>query len=213
MGGSAAWSLSEQRRNTGSGRPDMSTAQPPTMMPAYPDRSTRLTVFGIFQILLGCVCGLIGLMLVVVPTMGPTANAPQGQAMNTRMMIPGMVIYLLLAVAFVWLGIGSLRARRWAWTLTVVLSWMWLVMGVVMFVSFVFVAGPMMSATIAQQGKMRRKRLWRCGSSVVRSRPASIFSCRPCSCSSTTASPCVRPVRGEIRRSAGPTAVPCRCSP
>ncbi len=132
----------------------MSTAQPPTTTPVYPDRSTGLMLFGIVQVLLGCICWLIGLMMVALPLLGPTAKAPQGPAMNTQMMIPGMVIYLLLAVAFVWLGIGSLRARRWAWTLTIVLSWMWLVMGVVMFVSFVFLAGPMMRASMEQQTKM-----------------------------------------------------------
>jgi hypothetical protein len=68
-------------------------------------------------------------------------------------MVPAMCFYLPLAVAFIWLGIGLVRARRWAWTLTVVLSWMWLIMGVVGFVMVVFFMGPMM-ASIAQQGKM-----------------------------------------------------------
>jgi hypothetical protein len=74
--------------------------------------------------------------------------------MNTRMMIPGIAFYLVLAVAFIWLGIGSIRARRWAWTLTVLLSWIWLIMGVVGFVMFVFVMGPMMRASMEQQAKL-----------------------------------------------------------
>jgi hypothetical protein len=123
-------------------------------MPAYPDRSTRLMVFGIFQILIGCLCGLMGLMMLAVPMLGPMAKPPQGQAMNTQMMIPGMVFYLALAVGFIWLGIGSIRARRWAWTLTVLLSWMWLIMGVAGFIMLVFVAGPAMRASMEQQAKM-----------------------------------------------------------
>ena len=132
----------------------MSTAQPPTTTPVYPDRSTRLMLFGVLQVLLGCICGLMAVMMVVFSSLGPMPKTPQGPAMNAQMMIPGMVFYFLLAVALIWLGIGLIRARRWAWTLTIVLSWMWLVIGVVSFVSFLFVAGPMMSASIAQQGKI-----------------------------------------------------------
>jgi len=111
-------------------------------------------LLGIFQVLLGCLCGLMAVMMVALSLLGPMAQAPQGQALNGQMMIPGMVFYLLLAVAFIWLGIGLLRARRWAWTLTVVLSWMWLIVGVVSSVMFVFFIGPMMSASIAQQGNV-----------------------------------------------------------
>jgi hypothetical protein len=132
----------------------MSNAQLSSTTPAYSDRSTRLMLFGVFQISLGCICGLMAAMMLVVSMLGPMANAPQGQAMNMRMMIPGMVLYLLLAVGFIWLGIGSIRARRWAWTLTVVLSWMWLVVGVLSFVAGILFAGPAMSAAMAQQGKM-----------------------------------------------------------
>ena len=136
----------------------MSTAQPPAATPALPDRSTRLMLFGIFQILLGCLCGLMGLMMVVVSVLGPmvkAAGAPQGEAINAQMMIPAMVLYLAMAVALIWLGVGSIRARRWAWTLTVVVSWMWLIMGVIGCVVFVLFAGPMMSAAIEQQPKMK----------------------------------------------------------
>ncbi|MFI5455576.1 MAG: hypothetical protein ACHRXM_09005 [Isosphaerales bacterium] len=132
----------------------MSTHQPPTTTSVYPDRSTRLMLLGIFQVLLGCLCGLMGVMMVALFLLGPMAKAPQGQAMNRQMMIPGMVFYLLLAVAFIWLGIGLVRARRWAWTLTVVLSWMWLIVGVVSCVMFVFFIGPMMASSIAEQGKL-----------------------------------------------------------
>ena len=131
----------------------MSLAQPPDTSPALPDRSTWLTLFGSFQILLGCLCGLMALMMVFMSVLGPMAGPPQGQA-TTAQMMPAAVVYLLLAVVFIWLGVGSVRARRWAWTLTVVLSWMWLIMGGVGFVFSVIVARPMMSAAMEQQGKM-----------------------------------------------------------
>lgn len=130
----------------------MSTVQPPNAEPAAANHGVGLTVFGIFQILLGCLCGLMGMMVVVVTLLGPM---PQGEAMDARMMIPGMFFYFLLAVALIWLGIGSIRARRWAWTLTVVLSWMWLIMCVLSFIAFVFLAGPMMQVSIEQQGQAK----------------------------------------------------------
>ncbi len=131
----------------------MSTDQPLATTPVYPDRSTRLLLTGIFQVLLGCLSGLMAVMMVAFSVLGPMANAPQGQAVNTQSMIPAAVFYLLLALGFVWLGIGLARARRWSWTLTVVFSWMWLIMGTVAIVTFLLFMGPMTSG-IAQQGKM-----------------------------------------------------------
>jgi hypothetical protein len=96
----------------------------------------------------------MGLMMAVVSVLGQmatAAGAPQGEAINARMMIPAIVLYFAMAVALIWLGVGSIRARRWAWTLTVVLSWMWLIMGVIACVGVVLFAGPMMSAAMAQQ--------------------------------------------------------------
>ena len=110
-------------------------------------------VFGIFQIVLGCVCGLMGLMMALMSALGPMPGAPQGQEMSVRTMIPAIGFYLVLAVAFVWLGVGSIRARRWAWTLTVVLSWMWFIMGVAAFVFLLLFMGPIM-ASAGQQVKM-----------------------------------------------------------
>ena len=130
----------------------MSIVQPSAATPDLPDRSTWLVLFGIFQVLLGCLGGLMALMMAVVAAMGPLPGAPQGAAMNGPSMIPAVVLYLVLAVVLIWLGVGSIRARRWAWTLTVLLSWMWLIMGVVAFAGFVLFARPMMSAAIEQQG-------------------------------------------------------------
>ena len=131
----------------------MSTAPPPTTMPAYPDRSTRLIVVGIIQVLLGCLCGLMAVLMVAVNSMGQMAKPPQAQPMNTATMIQVMVIYLSLAVTLIWLGIGLARARRWAWTLTVLLSWIWLIIGAIAFVTVVFFMGNAWEG-VAQQGKL-----------------------------------------------------------
>ncbi|MCD4728062.1 MAG: hypothetical protein K8R46_10395, partial [Pirellulales bacterium] len=110
----------------------MSTAKPATMTLAFHDQSIGLIIFGVFQILLGCTVGLRALLLAVYAAKGPLFH-PGVEAMRTEMLVPGAVtFYLLPAVIFIWLGIGSIRARRWACTLTVILSWLWLIMGLFM---------------------------------------------------------------------------------
>ena len=132
----------------------MSTTQPAATTSVYPDRSERLMLLGIGQVLLGCLCGLMAAAIVAASMLGPIGAVPPGQSTSLQMMIPGLVLYVLLAVVLIWLGIGLIRARRWAWTLTVLLSWMWLLMGLVAFVMFVFFMGPMMRESMAQQAKM-----------------------------------------------------------
>jgi hypothetical protein len=41
-----------------------------------------------------------------------------------------MIVYVVVAAVFIWLGVGSVRARRWACELTLSLSWIWLVTGI-----------------------------------------------------------------------------------
>ena len=131
----------------------MSTTQTTPMTAALPDRRVGLILFGVFQIVLGCLSGLMGLMIIGVLLLGPMAEAEQAEMMNVRMMIPGVAFYFVLAAGFVWLGIGSILARRWAWALTVVLSWLWLIMGVLGFLGFILFGGSMMWASMAQDDK------------------------------------------------------------
>jgi hypothetical protein len=135
----------------------MSTAPPPISPYMYPDRSPRLVLVGAVQVMIGCLCGLMAFMLLGLSLIGPLPGAPQAQSMNMQAMMPAAIFYVVLAVPFIWLGIGLMRARRWAWTLTVVLSWMWLVVGVVSFGMFLFVMAPSMSGMLAQQPGMPRE--------------------------------------------------------
>jgi hypothetical protein len=49
---------------------------------------------------------------------------------NSQSMISGALVYLTLAVALIWLGIGSIMVRRWARALLLILAWSWLVVGI-----------------------------------------------------------------------------------
>ena len=94
--------------------------------PSFKDRSTGLTLFGVASVLLGGLCALL------VPTMlfGQIMVArTNGLPVNYQAIIPGAVIYGLMAVVMVWLGIGSMMARRWARTLLLIFAGSWMAMG------------------------------------------------------------------------------------
>ena len=97
----------------------------PTMLPDYKDRSTGLTIFGILTLLLGCLCGLFVPLILLGQVMA--AKVPNAPAPNLLTILPGIVLYGVLAVALTWLGIGSIMKRRWARALLLIFSWTWLV--------------------------------------------------------------------------------------
>jgi len=112
----------------------------------YKDRSTGLVVFGILTILLGCVCGLFVPLMLLGQAMAP-ANAQT----PFSAILPAIFMYGGLAVALVWLGIGSIMARRWARALLLIFSWSWLVMGLFEVVAMGFIM-PKVLANLPSTG-------------------------------------------------------------
>jgi hypothetical protein len=106
-------------------------AVPPTA--PYEDRSTGLTVFGIMTILLGCLAGLFVLLIPLAQML-----APPNTQVGLAGILPAIALYGVLAVALVWLGIGSILARRWARALLLIFSWSWLALGLfeIVFMAF-----------------------------------------------------------------------------
>ncbi len=95
----------------------------------YRDRSSGLVAFGIVQLILGGLAALaIPLMLLGILISGKAA----GGAMPAGSYVLNIVTYAITSAAFVTLGVGSIRGRRWARSLTLILSWMWLIIGVMM---------------------------------------------------------------------------------
>jgi hypothetical protein len=84
-------------------------------------------VFGALQILIGVLClAMVPFMLLGLALAARTG----GPAMNVRMMLPSAMVYLIAGGGFIWLGLGSIRARRWGRALSLVVAWSWLVIGV-----------------------------------------------------------------------------------
>ena len=88
----------------------------------FDDRSLGLVIFGVIEILIGVCCALLVPLILVATSLAGTADL--------RTTMPSMVLYTVVATVFIWLGVGSIRARRWACELTLSLSWIWLVTGI-----------------------------------------------------------------------------------
>jgi len=99
----------------------------------FKDRSRWLAIVGLIEILIGGLCGLCGLFLSLfsrVLRQNPeTANLLTGQ-----MLLLSVLTFLALALFFMWLGIGTMRARRWARDLMLVTAWLWLIVGALSYI-------------------------------------------------------------------------------
>ncbi len=115
----------------------MNPSRPSPAVAAFKDRRTGLTVFGVLTIMLGAVCGMLVPLMFFGQQM---AERSTGIPADARAMVPAMLMYGTLAVALVWLGVGSIMARRWARVLILIFSWTWLLMGVVSLVGMAFLA-------------------------------------------------------------------------
>jgi hypothetical protein len=120
--------------------------------PDFKDRKVRLVVLGIVQIIFGGFCALmIPLML-----LGMIASAAAGkgaEGIGLRTLIPAVLVYVALAVWFVWMGIGSVMTRRWARALILVNSWIWLICGACGMI-FVLMILPGMYDKMGESGQM-----------------------------------------------------------
>jgi hypothetical protein len=106
----------------------VSGSTPPLdLPPAFRDRSTGLTIFGIIQIILGGFAAL----LIPLALLGAVMARKSGAGMPAGNYVMSIATYGLAAIVFCVLGIGSIKARRWAWAITLVTSWGWLILGAI----------------------------------------------------------------------------------
>ena len=91
----------------------------------YRDRRTALLIAGVLEILLGVGAWLmVGLMVFAASMVTAQGAGSKGS------IIPGIAVYGIAGLVFVILGVGSIRARRWARALWLVVSSFWLISGV-----------------------------------------------------------------------------------
>lgn len=102
--------------------------------PEFKDRRTGLILFGLLQVFMGVCSALLIPMMLLALTIAPKTQ-PE---LNFQTMAPMLGIYALFAVVLIWLGAGSILARRWARALTLVLAWTWLIIGAMSMIMMVF---------------------------------------------------------------------------
>lgn len=102
-------------------------ALPPSTGPAPAGLRTGLIVFGILQILLG-LCAAVFVLFVAA---GHEFAQQSGAVPSEAALASAVVVYGLAAAYFIAVGVGSIRCRRWARALTVVVSALWMAAGVV----------------------------------------------------------------------------------
>jgi hypothetical protein len=124
----------------------MDIAAPPVTPPAHKDRKGGLVAFGIIDIVLGLLCLLMAPLAVFGQVMAAKmSNSPP----NFSIILPTLIFYPLLSVAFIWLGIGSMRCQRWARALMLILSSTWLLMGITTLVMFLVMSPAILRAAAA----------------------------------------------------------------
>jgi len=94
--------------------------------PQYRDRSVGLIAFGIAQILIGG-CALLG-MLGIAGTMEISARSGRMQ-LPAAVIATDIILFGVAAAYFLVIGYGSIRRRRWARAIALIISWMWLIAG------------------------------------------------------------------------------------
>jgi hypothetical protein len=94
----------------------------------FKDRSAGLVVFGVIEIAIGAFCALL-IPLALAVTLAARSVSGLDVAVDARTLAPSLAVYAVIAASFIWLGVGSIRARRWAAAVMLSLSWLWLLTG------------------------------------------------------------------------------------
>jgi uncharacterized membrane protein len=105
------------------------TSVPPLEPTSYQDRHTGFLICGAVQIILGIMAAGAAPMVLLSSVLARRVNP--GAAMPLRSMIPASLMYLAAAAVLITLGIGSVQVKRWGRALTLVVSWLWLVIGTI----------------------------------------------------------------------------------
>ena len=121
---------------------------PPENLPAYRDRKVGLVVFGVFTTLAGLFCALLIPLVFWAQTLAARQGRPEAVKGSFGLIVSS---YGVLALVLVWLGIGSILARRWARALLLICSWFALIAGLIGFTVLALgLKGSLASAAAAQ---------------------------------------------------------------
>ncbi|HLL90909.1 MAG TPA: hypothetical protein VK324_16530 [Tepidisphaeraceae bacterium] len=110
-----------------------------------------LIAMGVVSIVLGALAGCVAALTPVGLIVQRMAPQQPVVAPPVASVVSGMLIYVAVATALIWTGIGSCRCRRWCRAVVLVVAWPALVTGVLGVAALAAVL-PAMSRTMAAAG-------------------------------------------------------------
>ncbi|MBN2318494.1 MAG: hypothetical protein JXR49_05425 [Acidobacteria bacterium] len=121
----------------------------------FKDRKGLLIFFGIILLLTGGICLLFSAIMLITTALPQPGIYADPQLQLSALLI-GVFFYSAMAAFFIALGIGSIQARRWARSITLLLSWLVLIAGVVSLVYMFFYSGVLIEqiAYLTKSGSM-----------------------------------------------------------
>ena len=112
----------------------------------YKDKQSGLIAFGVVELIGGAVCGLFSLIS-LLPLLFASTDMPACR------MVPGVLVYVFLAVWLVGMGIATIRGRRWARVLMLAASWFGLACGILAMGMMFFVLPKSFSGAPSEVGR------------------------------------------------------------
>ncbi len=107
----------------------MSDPRSPVARATFKDRSRRLVLFGALSVAIGGIVALFGLLYLVLALTSGRLLGAQAPLAEPRSYLAGALLYFLLGGALAWIGIGSVRRKRWVRPLMLTWAWTWLLSG------------------------------------------------------------------------------------
>jgi len=130
----------------------MDSTLPVAVPSPYKSRRGWLIAFGVIEILMACAFLLL-ILLSVIAFLGPAAaRMPSSQISPRALMVLVGLEYGLLAGVFITGGIGSIRCKNWARIFMLVVSGLWLGLGLLATLMMVFIVPTIMRQ---QPGNLR----------------------------------------------------------
>lgn len=116
--------------------------------PPHKDCTVWLAIFGAATALMGLLCALFVPLIFFASSMAAKSASPPPGMPN---LLPVSALYLFLAIVLVWLGVGSIMARRWARALLVIWSWSFFVLSLLSMANIVLVGSQVRATMKAAQ--------------------------------------------------------------
>lgn len=113
------------------------------------DRSMWIKIFGVLNIIIGVFAVLMAFLTFIGMLVGSMLQSGFTGSMRIYAIVSPVLMYLAVSVILIWCGIGVFKRRRWAGALMLVISSIWLIIGVIAMCS-VLVTTPKMLQKIAE---------------------------------------------------------------